>query len=121
MQTILKIPGFTDNVVTHLFAGLGAGFFAVCIGSPVDVVTYLYSHFSFEWLIISAVYSWLTCTKLCIGSEVACCWFSLLFAFSILFFQVKSRMMGDSAYKSTLDCFIKTLKNDVCYLYSNFF
>ncbi|XWS59917.1 hypothetical protein CRYUN_Cryun08bG0163200 [Craigia yunnanensis] len=36
-QTILKIPGFTDNVVTHLFAGLGAGFFAVCIGSPVDV------------------------------------------------------------------------------------
>lgn len=41
LQTILKIPGFTDNVVTHLFAGLGAGFFAVCIGSPVDVVTYL--------------------------------------------------------------------------------
>lgn len=41
MQTILKIPGFTDNVVTHLFAGLGAGFFAVCIGSPVDVVLYL--------------------------------------------------------------------------------
>lgn len=37
-QTILKIPGFTDNVVTHLLAGLGAGFFAVCIGSPVDVV-----------------------------------------------------------------------------------
>nr|KYP67692.1 hypothetical protein KK1_024044 [Cajanus cajan] len=59
-QTILKIPGFTDNVVTHLLAGLGAGFFAVCIGSPVD----------------------------------------------------KSRMMGDSSYKSTLDCFIKTLKND---------
>lgn len=61
-QTILKIPGFTDNVVTHLLSGLGAGFFAVCIGSPVDVV--------------------------------------------------KSRMMGDSAYKSTLDCFIKTLKYD---------
>ncbi|KAL3027680.1 hypothetical protein AAZX31_03G068400 [Glycine max] len=61
-QTILKIPGFTDNVVTHLLAGLGAGFFAVCIGSPVDVV--------------------------------------------------KSRMMGDSSYKNTLDCFIKTLKND---------
>ncbi|KAM5552149.1 mitochondrial uncoupling protein 1-like, partial [Rosa sericea] len=37
-QTLLKIPGFKDNVVTHLFAGLGAGFFAVCIGSPVDVV-----------------------------------------------------------------------------------
>ncbi|XP_019053252.1 PREDICTED: mitochondrial uncoupling protein 1-like isoform X2 [Nelumbo nucifera] len=62
-QTILNIPGFTDNVFTHLLAGLGAGFFAVCIGSPVDVV--------------------------------------------------KSRMMGDSTYKSTLDCFIKTLKNDM--------
>lgn len=61
-QTILKIPGFTDNVVTHILSGLGAGFFAVCIGSPVDVV--------------------------------------------------KSRMMGDSAYKSTIDCFIKTMKND---------
>ncbi|KAL6133125.1 hypothetical protein ACLB2K_065362 [Fragaria x ananassa] len=62
-QTLLKIPGFKDNIVTHLFAGLGAGFFAVCIGSPVDVV--------------------------------------------------KSRMMGDSsAYKSTIDCFVKTLKND---------
>lgn len=62
-QTILKIPGFTDNVVTHILSGLGAGFFAVCIGSPVDVV--------------------------------------------------KSRMMGDSsAYKSTFDCFVKTMKND---------
>ncbi|CAA6661707.1 unnamed protein product [Spirodela intermedia] len=61
-QTILKIPGFTDNIFTHLLSGLGAGFVAVCIGSPVDVV--------------------------------------------------KSRMMGDSSYKSTLDCFIKTLKND---------
>ncbi|KAI8556832.1 hypothetical protein RHMOL_Rhmol05G0286000 [Rhododendron molle] len=62
-ETILKIPGFTDNVVTQLLSGLGAGFFAVCIGSPVDVV--------------------------------------------------KSRMMGDSsAYKNTLDCFVKTLKND---------
>ncbi|XP_020086922.1 mitochondrial uncoupling protein 2-like isoform X1 [Ananas comosus] len=61
-QTILKIPGFTDSVFTHLLAGLVAGFFAVCIGSPVDVV--------------------------------------------------KSRMMGDSTYKSTVDCFIKTLKND---------
>jgi solute carrier family 25 uncoupling protein 8/9 len=62
-EAVLKIPGFTDNVVTHLIAGLGAGFFAVCVGSPVDVV--------------------------------------------------KSRMMGDSsAYKNTLDCFVKTLKND---------
>ncbi|KAL7195179.1 hypothetical protein ACSBR1_035409 [Camellia fascicularis] len=59
-RTLLKIPGFTDNVFTHMLSGLGAGFFAVCIGSPVDVV--------------------------------------------------KSRMMGDSTYKSTLDCFIKTLK-----------
>ncbi|XLU81969.1 hypothetical protein S245_005389, partial [Arachis hypogaea] len=60
--TILKLPGFSDNVVTHLLSGLGGGCFAVCIGSPVDVV--------------------------------------------------KSRMMGDSSYKSTLDCFLKTLKND---------
>ncbi|XP_047972140.1 mitochondrial uncoupling protein 2-like isoform X2 [Salvia hispanica] len=36
-ETILKIPGFTDNVLTHILAGLGAGFFAVCIGSPIDV------------------------------------------------------------------------------------
>ncbi|XP_048324402.1 mitochondrial uncoupling protein 2 isoform X1 [Ziziphus jujuba] len=61
-QTILKIPGFMDNIFTHLLAGLGAGFFAVCIGSPVDVV--------------------------------------------------KSRMMGDSTYKNTLECFIKTLKSE---------
>ncbi|CAN0879819.1 Mitochondrial uncoupling protein 1 [Linum grandiflorum] len=61
-ESLLRIPGFKDNVVTHLLAGLGAGFFAVCIGSPVDVV--------------------------------------------------KSRMMGDSAYKNTIDCFVKTLKND---------
>ncbi|OEL25956.1 Mitochondrial uncoupling protein 1 [Dichanthelium oligosanthes] len=70
-QTILKLPGFKDDMVTHLFAGLGAGFFAVCVGSPVDVVR---------------------CP---------------------LLLYVKSRMMGDSAYKSTLDCFVKTLKNDV--------
>ncbi|XP_058110664.1 mitochondrial uncoupling protein 1-like [Magnolia sinica] len=61
-QTILKIPGFSDNVFTHLLASLGACFVAVCIGSPVDVM--------------------------------------------------KSRKMGDSTYKNTLDCFIKTLKND---------
>lgn len=61
-QTILKIPGFTDSIFTHLLAGLGAGLFAVCIGSPVDVV--------------------------------------------------KSRMMGDSTYKNTLECFIKTLKTE---------
>ncbi|KAF5940934.1 hypothetical protein HYC85_022101 [Camellia sinensis] len=62
VKTLLKIPGFTDNVFTHMLSGLGAGFFAVCIGSPVDVV--------------------------------------------------KSRMMGDSTYKITLDCFIKTLKSE---------
>jgi solute carrier family 25 uncoupling protein 8/9 len=48
MQMILKIPGFMDNVLTHLLAGLGAGFFAVCIGSPVDVVgfsvSFTFSH-----------------------------------------------------------------------------
>lgn len=38
MQTIMQIPGFSDNIFTHLLAGLGAGFFAVCIGSPLDVV-----------------------------------------------------------------------------------
>lgn len=59
-ETILKIPGFSDNALTHVLSGLGAGFFAVSIGSPVDVV--------------------------------------------------KSRMMGDTIYKSTLDCFFKTLK-----------
>lgn len=42
MQMILKIPGFMDNVLTHLLAGLGAGFFAVCIGSPVDVVGFFF-------------------------------------------------------------------------------
>lgn len=61
-ETILAIPGFTDDFFTHMLAGLGAGFFAVCIGSPVDVV--------------------------------------------------KSRMMGDLTYKSTVDCFIKTLKSE---------
>ncbi|CAN0854676.1 Mitochondrial uncoupling protein 2 [Linum grandiflorum] len=61
-QTVLQIPGFRDNVLTHILAGLGAGFFAVSIGSPIDVV--------------------------------------------------KSRMMGDSSYKSTVDCFVKTMKNE---------
>lgn len=32
-------PGlFKDNVYCHIASGLGAGFFAVCVGSPVDVV-----------------------------------------------------------------------------------
>ena len=47
MQTILKIPGFTDNVFTHLLSGLGAGFVAVCVGSPVDVVIYLFTYVLF--------------------------------------------------------------------------
>jgi hypothetical protein len=38
VQMFLSLPGFTDNVYTHLLAGLGAGIFAVCIGSPLDVV-----------------------------------------------------------------------------------
>uniref|UniRef100_A0A383VSA3 Uncoupling protein n=1 Tax=Tetradesmus obliquus TaxID=3088 RepID=A0A383VSA3_TETOB len=36
--SLLATGYFGDNVVTHLVAGLGAGFFAVCVGSPVDVV-----------------------------------------------------------------------------------
>ena len=27
-----------DNALTHVASGLGAGFMAVCVGSPVDVV-----------------------------------------------------------------------------------
>jgi len=50
VQTILKIPGFTDNVVTHILSGLGAGFFAVCIGSPVDVVKYLLMTLNLEFI-----------------------------------------------------------------------
>lgn len=46
MQTILEIPGFTDDIFTHVLAGLGAGFFAVCIGSPVDVVSFLINYLS---------------------------------------------------------------------------
>ncbi|KAL3829099.1 hypothetical protein ACJIZ3_017901 [Penstemon smallii] len=71
-ETILNIPGFTDNVLTQVLAGLGAGFFAVCIGSPVDVV--------------------------------------------------KSRMMGDSVYKGTLDCCFKMLKTEGLFaFYKGFF
>ncbi|KAL7082071.1 hypothetical protein ACP275_14G077500 [Erythranthe tilingii] len=72
-ETILAIPGFTDNILTHILAGLGAGFFAVCIGSPIDVV--------------------------------------------------KSRMMGDSVYKNTIDCFFRTLKSEqgIFAFYKGFF
>jgi solute carrier family 25 uncoupling protein 8/9 len=37
-QSLLATGVFTDNIVTHILSGLGAGFFAVCLGSPVDVV-----------------------------------------------------------------------------------
>lgn len=37
-QTLLTSGIFEDNVFCHLASGLGAGFFAVCCGSPVDVV-----------------------------------------------------------------------------------
>ncbi|PHT72488.1 Mitochondrial uncoupling protein 2 [Capsicum annuum] len=65
-EIILKLPGFTDSVLTHLLAGLGAGFFAVSIGSPVDLV--------------------------------------------------KSRMMGDSVYRNTFDCFLRIFKCEVILL-----
>ena len=29
---------FRDNVYCHVASGLGAGFVAVCVGSPVDVI-----------------------------------------------------------------------------------
>jgi len=37
-QMLLKTGAFQDNSVTHVLSGLGAGFVAVCVGSPVDVV-----------------------------------------------------------------------------------
>ena len=30
--------GMPDGISTHILSGLGAGFMAVCVGSPVDVV-----------------------------------------------------------------------------------
>lgn len=62
-QTLLG-AGMQDGVGCHLISGLGAGFFAVCVGSPVDVV--------------------------------------------------KSRVMGDKTgmYTGTIDCFVKTMRND---------
>ena len=44
----------------------------------------------------------------------------LIFMYFNCFLKVKSRMMGDPSYKSTLDCFIKTLKNDVSVLLTDF-
>ena len=37
-QSLIPTGLFSDTVPCHLASGLGAGFFAVCIGSPVDVV-----------------------------------------------------------------------------------
>eukprot|EP00798_Chlamydomonas_sp_ICE-L_P002627 gene2627-2597_t len=37
-QSLLASGIFKDDVGTHIISGLGAGLFAVCIGSPVDVV-----------------------------------------------------------------------------------
>ncbi len=37
-QSLLATGHFQDNTLTHLLSGLGAGFVAVCVGSPVDVV-----------------------------------------------------------------------------------
>ncbi|KAK9176172.1 hypothetical protein WN944_028185 [Citrus x changshan-huyou] len=90
-ETILKIPGFTDNIFTHILAGLGAGLFAVCIGSPIDVVGFL------SPLLLSAKNNSLAAPNISIS----------LYRLTT---KVKSRMMGDSAYKNTVDCFIKTLK-----------
>ncbi|KAG6491403.1 hypothetical protein ZIOFF_052745 [Zingiber officinale] len=97
-QMILRIPGFSDDIFTHLLAGLAAGFFAVCVGSPVDVV---YFSILLVFRLIDVVFT---------------------VKYGMI---VKSRMMGDPSYKNTLDCFIKTLKNEViyksflCFLLSN--
>ncbi|KAK2079158.1 Matrilysin [Prototheca wickerhamii] len=37
-QTLLRSGVFNDDIYCHIASGLGAGFFAVCVGSPVDVV-----------------------------------------------------------------------------------
>lgn len=37
-ESLLASGMFQDNVYCHLASGLGAGFIAVCVGSPVDVV-----------------------------------------------------------------------------------
>jgi hypothetical protein len=67
--SLLESGYFTDNVVTHLVAGLGAGFFAVCVGSPVDVVK---SRVMGEWAAAAAAamgHAW--------HSNVICIWWQL--------------------------------------------
>jgi hypothetical protein len=38
METILKIPGFTNNTFTHLVAGIEVGLLSVFVDSHVVVV-----------------------------------------------------------------------------------
>ena len=38
IQVLLASKVFKDDIYCHIVSGLGAGFFAVTIGSPVDVV-----------------------------------------------------------------------------------
>jgi solute carrier family 25 uncoupling protein 8/9 len=38
VKSTLLEAGMEDNVPTHILSGLGAGFVACCVGSPVDVV-----------------------------------------------------------------------------------
>ncbi|KAG6411941.1 hypothetical protein SASPL_124595 [Salvia splendens] len=109
-ETILKIPGFTDNVLTHILAGLGAGFFAVCIGSPIDVVTFFTSDYKmflficYDLLVVKVLDDNNTMASyLPVDGPIGC---------TLDFAQVKSRMMGDSVYKGTIDCFFKTLKTE---------
>lgn len=37
-ESLLASGMFKDDIKCHILSGLGAGFFAVCVGSPVDVV-----------------------------------------------------------------------------------
>lgn len=37
-QPLFKLPGFKNDVVTRILSGFGARLFAVCVGSPIDVV-----------------------------------------------------------------------------------
>lgn len=37
-SSLISTGFFSDSLPTHVVAGLGAGFLAVCVGSPVDVV-----------------------------------------------------------------------------------
>ena len=45
-ESLLATGFFKDDVPTQMLSGLGAGFIAVCVGSPVDVVK---SRIMSEW------------------------------------------------------------------------